>query len=250
MDRASRSSVLTSKQTFIFPHLEIGSEAQWEVLLGDYQPNGLGVDYVRYFLGIVDWDFYTFSYDIIKLADAIQPGDATADAFDISPFHARGGKLLHYHGQADGLIPTGSSEYYYKQVFKTLGTQGIDLDSWYRFFLVPGMQHCQGTPSTVKAPWYFAGGNQAAQLGTGVSGVPGFRDADHDALLALMRWTEDGRAPERIIATKWVDDTLQDDVLRQRPLCHFPRIAKYDELSNPNRAEAWSCEDPFGLTIQ
>lgn len=243
-------SMLTYLQTFVFPHLEIGSEAQWNVLLGGYQPNGLGVDYVKFFLGIDDWNFYDFSYDIIELADRIQPGNATADDFDISSFHARGGKLLQYHGQADGLIPTGSSEYYYKQVYKTLGSQGLELNSWYRFFLVPGMQHCQGTPAAVKAPWYFAGGNQAAQLGTGVSGVPGFRDADHDALLALMQWTENDKAPERIVATAWVNDTLQDEVFRQRPLCPYPRIAKFDGMSDPNKADSWSCEDPYGLKTQ
>lgn len=223
----------------------MGSEAQWPVLIGSYQPSGLGVDYVKYFLGISDWDFYTFSYDIVELADRLQPGNATADNFDISPFRARGGKLLHYHGQADGLIPTGSSEYFYKQVYTTLNSKGIELDSFYRFFLVPGMQHCQGTP--VAAPWYFAGGNQAAQLGTGVSGVPGFRDADHDALLALMQWTENEKAPDRIIATTWFNDTLQDEVLRQRPLCKYPRIAKYDGSGDANKAESWACEEPYGL---
>lgn len=79
---------------------------------------------------------------------------------------------------------------------------------------------------------------------------PGFRDADHDALLALMRWTENGTAPEHIVATKWVNDTLHDDVLRQRPLCPYPRIAKYDGCGDPNIAESWACIDPIGLTIQ
>lgn len=102
----------------------------------------------------------------------------------------------------------------------------------------------------MKAPWYFAGGNQAAQLGTGVSGVPGFRDADHDALLALMRWTEDDKAPEKIVATKWVNDTLHNEVLRQRPLCMYPKIQKYDGLGDPNKPGSWSCEEPYGLSIQ
>ena len=189
-------------QTFVFPHLELGSELQWLVLLGGYQPNNLGTQYVQYFLlNDPSWNFYDFDYSIVQEADRVQPGNATAGNFDLSPFHARGGKLLQYHGEADALISTGSSTYFYKEVLKTLIPKGIELDSWYRFFLVPGMQHCAGTPSNVNAPWYFAGANQAGSLGLtpgSVSGVPGFRDAKHDVLLALMAWTENGTAPDRV----------------------------------------------------
>lgn len=158
-----------------------------------------------------------------------------------------------YHGMADGLIPTGSSEYFYRQVMKTLLPKGMELDSWYRFFLVPGMQHCLGTPTDVKAPWYFAGGSQAGNLGLrpgSVSGVPGFRDAEHDVLLALMRWTEEGKAPDHIIATKWHNDTLQDKVLRQRPLCPHPQRAQYVGRGNPNVAASWKCSSKNGLSVQ
>jgi hypothetical protein len=36
---------------------------------------------------------------------------------------------------------------------------------------------------------------------SGVYGVHGFRDAEHDVLLAMMRWVEQGVAPDQIIAT-------------------------------------------------
>jgi feruloyl esterase len=237
-------------QTFVLPGLELGSEDQWEVLLGGDEPAGLGTDYVRHFLlNDPEWDFNDYDYSIVELADKLQPGNATA-GFDISSFQAKGRKLLQYHGMADALIPTGSSDLYYTQVLKTSRPRGIELDSWYRLFLIPGMQHCQGTPTGVDAPWYIAGGNQAGALGTGVSGVPGFRDADHDALLALMQWTEKGKAPNQIIATKWKNDTLQDQVLRQRPLCPYPQSAKYDGSSDPDAAESWTCEAPFVLRQQ
>ena len=143
-----------TNQTFVFPHLEIGSEAQWSVLLGGTAPSHLGTQYVQDFLlNDPNWSFYDFNYTIMELADKLQPGNASANDFDLSPFQKRGGKLLHYHGLADALIPTGSSDYYYKNVYKTLVPQGIELDSWYRYFLVPGMQHCLGTPSDVNAPW-------------------------------------------------------------------------------------------------
>ena len=93
---------------------------------------------------------------------------------------------------------------------------------------------------------YFAGGNQAASLSSSVNGVPGFRDADHDALLALVKWTENGTAPEHIIATKWVNDTLQDKVLRQRPLCPYPQQAKF-VTGNPDLAENVSTRLPHTI---
>jgi feruloyl esterase len=229
----------------VLPGLELGSEDQWENLLGGNQPSGLGTDYVRYFLlDDPEWDFKDYDYRIVELADQIQPGNATV-GFDISSFQANGGKLLQYHGMSDGLIPAGSSDLFYTQILRTLRPRGIELYSWYRLFLVPGMQHCSGTPTEVNAPWYFAGGNQAGKLGTSLSGVPGFRDSNHDALLALMAWTENDQAPDRLVATKWKNDTLQDQVLRQRPLCPYPQLAKHDGNGDPDVADSWNCEDPF-----
>ena len=193
-------------QTFVFPHLELGSEAQWFVLLGLPIPNPLGYEYPQYMLDLgSDWNFYDFDYSIVQLADHTDPGNCDADDYDLSPFQSRGGKLLMYQGYSDALIPTGSSIYFYKSVLKTLHPKGIDLDPWFRHFLVPGMQHCAGTPPDMNAPWYFAGANQAGTLSLepgSVHSTPGFEDAEHDALLALMRWTEEGVAPESIVATK------------------------------------------------
>ena len=197
-----------------------------------------------------NWNPYDFNYSIVELADQIQPGNATAYDFDLSPFYKRGGKLLQYHGLSDALIATGSSEYFYKSVLKTLVPKGIELDSWYRFFLVPGMQHCAGTPSDVNAPWYFAGANQAAALNTAVHSVPGFSDAKHDALLALMAWTEHGTAPESLVATKWRNDSATDTVLRQRPLCPYPKQARYSGRGNPDDAKNWSCQFLYNVNAQ
>jgi len=145
-----------TNDTFIFPHLELGSEAQWPVLLSAAGPATLGTEYEQYFiLDDPTWSWEDFDYSIIQQAEANDPGNATADDFDLSPFHARGGKLIQYHGLADGLIATGSSVYFYEHVMRTLAPKGIELDDWYRFFLVPGMQHCTG--SVHNAPWYFAG---------------------------------------------------------------------------------------------
>lgn len=97
----------------------------------------------------------------------------------------------------------------------------------------------------MNAPWYIAGANQAAQLGDNVSGVPGYRDAKHDVILALMNWVENGTAPDSIIATKYTDDSTHDEILRQRPICPFPLQAKYSGSGNPDLPESWACKSIY-----
>lgn len=228
-------------QTYLFPHLNLGSENQWLLISGD-APNPLGPDYIKYFLNFgPDWNFYDYNEDIQRLADKVQPGNATV-GFDLSAFHAKGGKILSYHGQSDGLIPTGTTPYFYNHVTRTLQPRGIDVDEFFRFFFVPGMGHCSGTTPSFNAPWYFAGANQAPVLGSTVYGVPGFRDEKHDALLAMVAWVEQGVAPEQIVATKWANDSTTAPVQRQRPLCMYPKQAKYKGSGNVDEASNWECK--------
>ena len=64
-------------------------------------------------------------------------------------------------------------------------------------------------------------------------------DGDHDVLSAMVAWVEQGRAPERIVASQ----VENDRVVRQRPLCVWPRQAVHAG-GDPNRAESFSCEQP------
>lgn len=226
-------------QTFFYPHLNLGTEPQWPIHLSSSEPNPLGTGYVQYFLGFgADWSFNDFNEDIQRLADRTDPGNASVK-YDLSAFHARGGKILSYHGMGDAHIPTNSLPYFYNQVYRTLKPRGIEVDEFFRFFLVPGMGHCSGT--NFDAPWYFAGPNQAGRLGPTVYGVPGFEDKEHDAMLAMMAWIEEGDAPTKIVATKWTNDTVRDTVLRQRPLCMYPKQAKYKGMGSPDEAGNWEC---------
>ena len=239
------SDYVETNQTLMFPHLSLGSEAQWGFLLGSDKPSPLGYEYPQYMLDLgPDWDFNDYDYSVQQLADQKDPGNCSADAYSaMDAFHRRGGKLLMYHGYADGLIPAGSSTYFYKAVLRALGSQGIDLHPWFRYFLVPGMQHCSSTPPGVDAPWYFAGANQAGALGTGeVYSTRGFEDKEHDVLLALMEWTEGGIAPEKVVLTKWRDDQTREEVWKQRPVCAYPKRARYDGSDEPEKAESWRCE--------
>lgn len=73
--------------------------------------------------------------------------------------------------------------------------------------------------------------------------MPGFSDAKHDALLALVEWAEEEQAPESIIATTWKSSQDPNSgVLKQRPLCPYPEVAKYDGSGDINTATSWACQ--------
>lgn len=77
--------------------------------------------------------------------------------------------------------------------------------------------------------------------------VPGYEDPEHDVLLALMAWVEEGRVPEAIVATKWVNDIAPEQgVLRQRPLCMFPKLAMYAGHGDADEPRNWECRDNLG----
>ncbi|KAM0123390.1 hypothetical protein ACHAO1_011308 [Botrytis cinerea] len=230
-------------QTFVFNHFLLGSEATWSQNIGDGSGQANQLGYVQDLLQVgPDFAWEDLDYDTVLLSESINPGNASADYYDISPFYQAGGKLLHYHGLADSTCPTGTSLYWYSHVLRALAPKSIDVSSFYRLFLIPGMEHCQSTPSGQNAPWYISGANQAAVLGSDISGVPGFRDAKHDVLLALMAWVENGTAPNEIIATKWIDDDVTQALDRQRPICAYPNQTKYNGTGNPDLAESWTCE--------
>jgi feruloyl esterase len=236
---------------FLFPQYTLGSEAQYGFLVDtdSGSPSPAGTSFVQNFiLNNTDpsYNWVTdFSYDDLVLADSINPGSANADDFDLSPFARRGGKLIHYHGLADGLITAGSSIYFRKQVLSTLIPAGISVPDFYNLYLMPGVQHCRG--SVGNAPWYIGGSGQAFSLGPTVHGVPGFEDPKHDALLALMDWVENGIAPNEIVATKYVNDTVALGVQSQRPLCPYPSQAKYNGIGDPDVADSWTCYDLYHI---
>ncbi|CAK7200144.1 hypothetical protein SEUCBS139899_002834 [Sporothrix eucalyptigena] len=227
---------------FLYSGLLMGSEDMWlaGTLLGYPQPSPFGIGFAQDFVyNDPTWQWQTFNDSIVATAQKVNPGQATADSYDLSAFRRRGGKLLMYHGLADGLVPTKGSELYYN---RTQAKMGNNLGDFYRMFMIPGMQHCYNT--AVDAPWYINGEFQADLLGTGYWSVPGFADAKHDALLALMEWTERGEAPTEIIATTWNTPTNPlSGVLRQRPLCPYPQTAKWNSKFDINLASSWYCSN-------
>ena len=61
-----------------------------------------------------------------------------------------------------------------------------------------------------------------------------------DALAALEAWVEEGRAPARIVASKVEDG----EVVRTRPLCPYPQVARWSGTGSTDDAANFRCVTP------
>ena len=175
----------------------------------------LGVTSCAY-LGIdIDQEFATATKTIGPTVSAVNP--------NLRPFEHRGGKLIQYAGWADTAIAPENGLNYYRKVTKEMG----DVHDFYRVFMVPGMAHCSGG----------AGPNA---FGNGTSNGPVI-DADHDLVKALERWVEQGVAPDKIIATHYVNNVPAQGVAFQRPLCPYPQRGVYIGTGDTSQASSFKC---------
>ena len=145
-------------------------------------------------------------------------GNINTDNPDLSNLRASGGKMLMYHGLADVLIPPQGSINYYNRVANQMG--GIaSIQSFYRFFLIPGMTHGIGNGTT--------NANANPPLPT------------HDQLYAaLTDWVERGIAPTRIDISTAATTTFP--VVKSRPVCAYPAKATYTG-GDVNVASSYTC---------
>ncbi|GME61188.1 Tannase subunit [Neofusicoccum parvum] len=139
---------------------------------------------------LIDW----MNTAMVRYLDSLQ-----TTLPDLTPFQSHGGKVLHYHGESDPSIPSGSSVHYFDSVRKTmypsLGyNESVEaLGDWYRFFLVPGAAHC-GTNSLQPGP---------------------YPQSNMDTIIA---WVEDGVVPTRLNATVSSGDYSGETQM----LCNWP----------------------------
>ncbi|HUK90399.1 MAG TPA: tannase/feruloyl esterase family alpha/beta hydrolase [Blastocatellia bacterium] len=178
------------------------------------------------------WDYRSLNFDSdLKTADAKTAPILNAMSPDLRAFKARGGKLIQYHGWGDAAIPPLSSTNYYDQVehfFSALGGgKKGNVRDFYRLFMVPGMGHCAGGP----------GANSFGNAGV----MPDRNDPDHDVVAALDRWVEEGVAPDKIIATGFVDGSPAKGVAMTRPLCAYPLVARYKGSGSTDDAANFDC---------
>ena len=59
----------------------------------------------------------------------------------------------------------------------------------------------------------------------------------------MMNWVENGTAPQDIIASKWNNNTVENGLLMQRPICPYPQKAVYSGQGDWHDPSTWSCAD-------
>ena len=208
----------------VFPGFARGSETDWAG-----EANSLfaiAVSYMRYWV----FDDSTFNVQTslnfgrdVALAKRLDNGVTEATDPNLRQFLSHG-KLIQYHGWADGTIAPGETPQYYQSVVDALYPHSNARDALretqesYRLFMVPGMYHCSGGP-----------------------GANSF-----DTLTALDNWVENGAAPDQIIATHYNNNVQADGVAFTRPLCPYPQVAKYSGVGATTDAASFVCVNVNG----
>ncbi len=129
----------------------------------------------------------------------------------------RGGKIMVYQGVSDSIFSFTDTEAWYKGVQKDTGTD------FARLYPVPGMGHCNGGPAT----------------------------GQFDLLTPLVNWVEKGIVPQEggasargagnaggvnsDVPAAWAADWT-------RPLCTYPKVARYKGSGSTELAGSFSCE--------
>jgi hypothetical protein len=169
------------------------------------------------------WDFRSFNLDRdVKIADDTVGRRLNAVDPNLKALKDRGGKLIIYHGWNDPALAPLASVDYYQSVVAKMGPK--DAAGFVRLYMVPGMQHCAGGPGP-------------DSFGATPSGPR--EDPLRSMSAALERWVETSIPPDKIIATKYAGK----EVVRTRPLCPYPQVARYAGSGSTDDAANFKCVD-------
>src|SRR5215469_15824432 len=153
-----------------------------------------------------EYDYRTFNYDRdIHLLDNWSK-EADANNPDLANFRKHGGKLIITYGWADTILQPMMGVNYYEQAVAKNGPQTTE---FLRLFMAPGMGHRGG----------------------------GIGPDRNDSMTAMIDWVEKGKAPESIVASRMVNDR----VIRTRPLCPYPQVARYLGRGSIDNASNFRC---------
>ncbi|KAF6814672.1 feruloyl esterase b precursor [Colletotrichum sojae] len=226
--------------TAVFPGLSPGTEAGWGELLG----NGteLNSEAVQYFQNFVyadpTWAWSSYNDSVPVYANETNPGDLDVNNFNLTTFASLGHKVLMYHGMADASVPFNASIHLYNFLSNATSGGSNGTDSWLRLFLVPGLN---SKNTDVDAPWFVGGPSQWTQLNMTNTTSTGFNVPAADIFAALAQWEASGTAPASVIASTWTNATdPSTPVLRQRPVCAYPAVQKYNG-GDEKLAESFTC---------
>lgn len=139
---------------------------------------------------------------------------------NLSTLKGRGAKMMVYHGTNDPIFSSDDTTAWYDSL---RGTNNGNASDFARFYRVPGMNHCSGGPA-------------ADQF---------------DMLTPLVNWVEKGEAPDSVVANARgagnvgganADVPASWSASRSRPLCAYPKVARYNGTGDIESASSFSCK--------
>src|SRR5688572_5016640 len=218
----------TSNGKPLFPGFMVGSEALnigpngaiasgWQGAIVPAQPGAKPADFnlaegvMRYLIldpPQPEYDALKFNYDTDPALVARWSKLADAKEADLSKFRSSGGKLIMTYGWADQILQPLMGVKYYEEV----AAKNRNAQEFVRLFMMPGVAHCGG----------------------------GVGPDRHDAVTAVIDWVEKGKAPDQLLVSKVTDNK----VVRTRPLCPYPQVARYKGQGSVDDAANFSCVAP------
>ena len=132
----------------------------------------------------------------------------------LAELKAAGGKLIVYHGASDGAFSVQATIDWFE---KLRSNNGGNASGFARFYSVPSMNHCSGGPATDR----------------------------FDLFNVLVDWVEHKKAPGVVTAEARANNAeLPADwsKTRSRPLCEWPKVARYRGTGDLESAASFQCE--------
>jgi alpha-beta hydrolase superfamily lysophospholipase len=132
----------------------------------------------------------------------------------------RGAKMIVYHGTSDAIFSSDDTTGWYDGLQQA---NGGNASNFARLFRIPGMNHCSAGPSTDQ----------------------------FDMLTPLVNWVEKGEAPDSVQASARgagnsggvnADVPPAWSATRTRPLCPYPKVARYKGGGSVEDAANFSCQ--------
>jgi feruloyl esterase len=213
----------------------MGDETGWkDWIIGTDPMQSYGTRYVYNYVHymVEDPKFNVLTADpneVLRQSRAKNAANLDSTNPDLSKFAARGGKLIIFHGWNDPAIAPGNTVIYFESVRKQMGEAKVD--SFARLYMIPGMEHCFGG----------AGANRFGQYGS-FDTVTGPKYGLFDS---LENWVEKGTPLENVVATH--EEPGPNGALKPtltRPLCAYPKVAKYSGSGDTNDAANFACVAP------
>ena len=149
----------------------------------------------------------------------MMPPDQNRPA-SLARMRTHGERMMVFHGVADPVFSINDTSDW---IQRAQAVDGGHADDVVRLFAVPGMNHCSGGPATDQ----------------------------FDMLTPLVRWVEQGDAPASVIAKVRGPENLGGtnpevpaswSAERSRPLCAYPKVARYNGSGSMELASSFSCK--------